>query len=37
VPVVDIPPPGWKDDGKLLVYTHGGAHVTGGPDFALGG
>ena len=27
VRVLDIKPKGWKDDGKLLVYTHGGAHT----------
>ncbi|ABV35988.1 Esterase/lipase-like protein [Shewanella sediminis HAW-EB3] len=27
VPVVDIKPQGWKDNGKVLVYTHGGAYV----------
>ena len=27
VPVLDIRPRGWKDDGKLLVYTHGGAYT----------
>lgn len=27
VPVVDIRPKGWKDNGKVLVYTHGGGYV----------
>lgn len=27
VPVLDIKPRGWKDDGKVLVYTHGGAYT----------
>jgi epsilon-lactone hydrolase len=27
VPVLDIRPHDWKDNGKVLVYTHGGAHV----------
>jgi acetyl esterase/lipase len=27
VPVLDVRPKGWKDNGKALVYTHGGAHV----------
>ena len=27
VPVLDVRPAGWVDDGRLLVYTHGGAHV----------
>jgi epsilon-lactone hydrolase len=35
VPVVDVRPLGWKDDGKILLYTHGGGYVTGGPDSSL--
>jgi acetyl esterase/lipase len=27
VPVLDVRPENWKDNGKLTVYTHGGAHV----------
>jgi len=27
VPVLDIRPKGWKDNGKVLVYTHGGAYT----------
>jgi epsilon-lactone hydrolase len=27
VPVLNVRPKGWKDNGKVLVYTHGGAHV----------
>jgi acetyl esterase/lipase len=27
VPVLDVRPEGWKDNGRVLVYTHGGAHV----------
>ena len=27
VPVLDIHPKGWKDNGKVLVYTHGGAYT----------
>jgi epsilon-lactone hydrolase len=27
VPVLDVRPKDWKDNGKALVYTHGGAHV----------
>lgn len=27
VPVLDIRPRGWQDNGKLLVYTHGGAYT----------
>jgi epsilon-lactone hydrolase len=37
VPVVEIWPQGWKDNGKVLVYVHGGGYVTGGPEFSLGG
>lgn len=28
VPVLDIKPKGWKDNGKALVYAHGGAYTT---------
>ncbi len=28
VPVLDIKPRGWKDNGKALVYAHGGAYTT---------
>ncbi len=27
IPVLDIKPKGWTDNGKVLVYTHGGAYV----------
>jgi acetyl esterase/lipase len=27
VPVLDVRPQNWRDDGKIAVYTHGGAHV----------
>ena len=27
VPVLDIHPKGWKNNGKVLVYTHGGAYT----------
>ncbi len=27
VPVLDVRPGAWQDTGKVLVYTHGGAHV----------
>lgn len=37
VPVVEIRPKGWKDNRRVLVYTHGGGYVTGGPEFSLGG
>lgn len=37
VPVVEIRPPGWKDNGKILIYAHGGGYVTGGPKSTLAG
>ncbi len=27
VPVLDTKPKGWRDDGKILVYTHGGGYT----------
>ena len=27
VPVIDIKPKGWKEDGKVLLYAHGGAYT----------
>jgi epsilon-lactone hydrolase len=27
IPVLDVRPKGWKDNGKAIVYTHGGAHT----------
>ena len=27
VPVLEIKPHGWKDNGNVLIYTHGGAYV----------
>lgn len=27
IPVIDIRPEGWKDNGKVIVYTHGGAYT----------
>ena len=27
VPVIDIKPKGWTDNGKVLIYTHGGAYT----------
>jgi acetyl esterase/lipase len=27
VPVLDVKPKGWKDDGKVLVHAHGGAYT----------
>ncbi|HEX5182627.1 MAG TPA: alpha/beta hydrolase [Allosphingosinicella sp.] len=35
VPVVDIRPAGWRDDGRLVVYTHGGGYVGGVASDAL--
>ena len=37
VPVVEIVSGSWHDNGKVLVYVHGGGYVTGSPDFGLGG
>lgn len=37
IPVVEIRPLGWRDNGKILVYVHGGGYVTGGPEFSMGG
>src|SRR5882724_910653 len=37
VPVVEIASEKWQDNGKVLVYVHGGGYVTGGPVFGLGG
>ena len=37
VTVVEIRPIGWKDNGKILVYTHGGGYTTGGPDSSVCG
>ena len=36
VPVLDVRPKGWTDNGKLLVYTHGGAHVMYSATSSLG-
>jgi len=27
VPILEIKPKGWKDNGKVLIYTHGGAYT----------
>ncbi len=27
IPALDVRPENWTDDGRLIVYTHGGAHV----------
>jgi epsilon-lactone hydrolase len=36
VPVLDVRPKGWKDNGRALVYTHGGAHVMYSAESTLG-
>ena len=36
VPVLEIRPKGWTDNGKVLVYTHGGAHVMYSATSTLG-
>jgi len=35
VSVVDIKPRGWRDEGKVLIYTHGGGYVGGDAADAL--
>jgi acetyl esterase/lipase len=35
IPVVEVRPKGWKDNGKVVVYTHGGAYVQGSADDTL--
>ncbi|MFO1088380.1 MAG: alpha/beta hydrolase [Hyphomicrobiales bacterium] len=36
IPVIDVRPGGWRDDGKAVVYTHGGAHVMYSAESSLG-
>jgi acetyl esterase/lipase len=36
IPVLDVRPKDWKDNGKLAVYTHGGAHVMYSAASSLG-
>jgi acetyl esterase/lipase len=36
VPILDVRPKGWKDNGRALVYTHGGAHVMYSASSMLG-
>jgi epsilon-lactone hydrolase len=36
VEVIDIKPKNWKDNGKVLVYTHGGAYTFGSANSTLG-
>jgi monoterpene epsilon-lactone hydrolase len=35
VPVIDIRPSTWLDDGKVLIYAHGGAYVDGAAASSL--
>jgi monoterpene epsilon-lactone hydrolase len=35
IPVLDIRPRGWADDGKVILYTHGGGYVGGVATDAL--
>ena len=35
IPVLDIRPKGWREDGKVVVYTHGGGYVGGIASDAL--
>src|SRR5512136_2506651 len=36
IPVLDVRPKDWKDNGKVAVYTHGGAHVMYSAASSLG-
>lgn len=36
VPVLDVRPKGWKDNGRVVVYTHGGAHTLYSAPSTLG-
>lgn len=36
VPALDVRPKGWRNNGKALVYTHGGAHVMYSAASSLG-
>ena len=35
VPVLDIRPKGWTEDGRVIVYIHGGAYSTGSGNDSL--
>jgi epsilon-lactone hydrolase len=35
--ILDIKPKNWKDNGKVLVYTHGGGYTFGSANSTLGG
>jgi monoterpene epsilon-lactone hydrolase len=36
IPVLDVRPRDWRDRGKVVVYTHGGAHVMHSAESTLG-
>jgi len=36
IPVLDVRPKGWRENGKVVVYTHGGAHVMYSAESTLG-
>ncbi len=36
IPVLEIKPRNWKDNGKLMVYTHGGAYTIASAESTLG-
>lgn len=36
VPILDVRPRGWTDDGKVAVFAHGGAHVMHSASSTLG-
>jgi epsilon-lactone hydrolase len=36
VPVLDVRPENWQDNGRAIVYTHGGAHVMYSAESTLG-
>lgn len=36
VQVLDIKPKSWEDNGKVLVYTHGGAYIFGSANSTIG-
>ena len=36
VPVLEIKPRNWKDNGKVMVYTHGGAYTIASAESTLG-
>lgn len=37
IQVIDIKPKNWEDNGKVLVYTHGGDYTLGSANSTLGG